>query len=1035
MKRLFILQLLLLLCLLPAYGQQKGETFTMEGVVLDPSLNDDPLVGVNVYLKDRPGVGTTTDINGRFSLKVSKGDIMIFSYMGYDNLEHPVGKENRNMKMLLVPSANQLEETVVVGTGVTRKASVVGAITSVNVSELQKPATNVVNMLAGRVPGVIAVQASGEPGKNISEFWIRGIGTFGANQSALVLIDGLEGRLSDVDPADIESFSVLKDASATAIYGVRGANGVVIVTTKRGVKDKLRITARASLKVSQLKRLPEYLDAYDYATLANEARAVSSMPQLYSDMELKMIEEQMDPDLYPNVNWQDELLNQTSLQQTYYVSARGGGSIARYFVSLNMSNEGAAYKQEPTSKYNSNVGYNTYGYRANLDLDLTKSTVLYFGVDGFISNRNEPGMANTDKIWDTQAKLTPLTIPKMYSNGLFPAYDGGMYSPYVMLNYTGTKKSAEYKNMTTLRLSQDLSMVVKGLKVYIQGAYNTQANTDETRYLRPELWNATERNVDGELKLLKKADRQTVSYSQGRDFLRKYYMEAQANYQVIINEMHRIDAVLKYSMGDYKKESDASNNTLKAISRRNQEVAAKVAYGFKDTYLLDVNFGYTGSENFQPGRQFGFFPSVALGWVPTQYDWVREKLPWLTSLKIRGSYGTAGNDRISGDKRFPYLTLINDNAGTGWGAGLQGITEDQLGADNLQWEVAVKTNVGMDLTLLDNKINLTVDYFNDKRNDIFQQRTNIPDYIGLATSFPYGNVGSMRSYGSDGNISYTENIGKDWSFTVRGNFTFSTNEVLSWEENNLPYDYLYRRNWPNDIQRGFISLGLFKDEADVLDSPNQFGKVRPGDIKYKDVNGDGVINNDDQVPLAFRNYPRLQYGFGGEVKYKDFTLGVMLRGTGRVDVFHTDKHYENVGWNHEGWIPFHNGKTGNVLAIANNQANRWTPAWYSGDPSTENPNAKFPRLTYGYNDNNSKNSTFWHDDARYLRLQEVSLQYTLKAPNAIKRLGVSSVDFQLVGNNLAVWDKIKLFDPEQAEKNGRVYPIPTTYALQVYVNF
>lgn len=1018
------------------HAQSGGKTLTLSGIVLDTSLDDEPMIGVNVYLRDEPGVGTSTDTDGRFNIKAKKGDVIVFKYLGYDNYEHIVMKSEGNLVVKMQTSSVQLEEAVVVGMGKQRKISVSGAITAVDVNQLQTPATSLNNMLGGRVAGVISMQSSGEPGKNISEFWVRGIGTFGANSSALVLIDGLEGRLSDIDPADVESFSILKDASATAVYGVRGANGVVLVTTKRGKSDRLRVTARVNFTVSQLKHLPEYLGAYDYAKLANEARVVSGMTPLYDETALNLIQYGLDPDLYPDVNWQDEILNKTFLQQTYYVSAQGGGNVAKYFISLNASNEGSAYKQDPSSKYKSNVAYQTYGYRSNLDISVTKTTDLYLGVDGFISSTGYPGGANTDYIWYAQSSLTPLTIPTMYSGGIFPSYDKNMYSPYIVLNHTGFGKKEEYKNMVTLALNQDLSMITPGLKVRVQGALNTTANKEEYRRLWPEMYNASERDVNGNLVLVKTIEAQPVVYGEEKYFYRKLHFETMVNYERLVANDHRFTGLLYYYMSDETDTGYKMEESLKAIPRRYQGISARITYGLKDTYFLDGNFGYTGSENFEPGRQFGFFPSVSVGWAPSQYKFVKKALPWLDFLKIRASYGSVGNDRIS-DKRFPYLTQMNPLAGTGWGANMIGVSESVMGADNLEWERATKADLGIEGRLFNEKVSFVVDIFQDKRNGIFQQRTNIPDYVGIPVGFPYGNVGKMKSYGSDGNISFTQSVGKDFYFTLRGNYTYSNNKVKEWEETNLPYDYLFRKGWPHNVTRGFISLGLFKDEADVKYSPKQFGEVRPGDIKYKDVDGNGVINDDDKVPLSFSNYPRFMYGFGGEFGYKNWSLNVLFKGTGRVDIFRTGVADGNGRLNDQGWVPFNEGKTGNVLSIVNDQANRWTPASYSGDPSTENPNAMFPRLSYGRNENNTKLSTFWMDNARYLRLEEVSLTYRLKSGRFLKSLGVSSMDFQLIGYNLFVWDKqkVNIFDPEQTERNGQSYPIPARYAAQIYVNF
>lgn len=1001
-------------------NKEKG-AITATGVVYDEY--GETLPNVNIYLKDRPGVGFTSDTDGKFSISGSKNDIVIFSFIGYKDFEYVLQKNAKELKITMEPSAIALEEAVVVGMGTQRKVSVVGAITSVNVEDLQVPATSMNNMLGGRVPGVISMQNSGEPGKNIADFWIRGIGTFGANSGALVLIDGLEGQLNQIDPADVESFSILKDASATAVYGVRGANGVVLVTTKRGTDQKLRITARANFTVSYLNNMPEYLDAYNYAKLANEASVVSGQAPRYTDREMEIIRYGLDRDIYPDVDWQKEILNRTSLQQTYYLSAQGGGSIARYFISLGMSNESAAYKQDDNSKYKTNVGYNTYNYRTNLDVNVTKSTAVYLGLDGYISINNMPGMANTDWLWSSQAKLTPLTVPTRYSNGAYPAYGkDDMISPYILLNHTGMSSKEEYKNMITLAINQDFSFVTPGLKLKIQGALDNRSYVTEMRQKMMDLYNAIGRNTKGELIMVKKINAYDTKYSNDDYQWRKYHFEGNLTYEQVFAKDHRTSGLIYYYMSSEGYTS--ATTSMSAIPKRYQGVSSRLTYGYKDTYMIDMNFGYTGSENFRKGEQFGFFPAMAIGWIPTNYSWMKKHLPFISYLKIRASYGSVGNDRIS-DDRFPYLTILNTSAPTEW-SNESGLIESVVGADNLVWEKSTKADIGIDSKFLNDRISLVVDVFNDNREGIFQRRTQLPSYVG-AIAMPYSNVGSMKSYGSDGNVSYSQDFGKDISFTVRGNFTYSNNEVKHWEQPFQKYDYLSFTDKPYNVSRGYISLGLFKDERDVKNSPEQFGKVRPGDIKYKDVTGDGKITDDDRVPLSYSPIPRLMYGFGGEFRYKDFTLGVLFKGTGKTNFFMNNNGY--------GYIPFYGGALGNVLSIAGEQKNRWTPASYSGDPSTENPNAMFPRLSYGQNENNSKYSSFWLADSRYLRLQEVTLSYNLKNKTLQNTLGISSLDLQLIGYNLAVWDRVNLWDPELANSNGYAYPIPMRFAFQLYVNF
>ncbi len=1038
MKRIIYL-LTVLLWASFSFAQEQKE-FAMEGVAVNET--NDPLMGVVIYIKDRPGVGTTTDLDGKFSIKASYGDMLVFSYIGYEKKEVLATKEDKKLKVRLVPSTQQVDEVVVVGMGSQRKISSVAAVSTINVDELQTPAASITNILGGKVPGIITLQNSGEPGKNIAEFWVRGIGTFGANSGALVLIDGLEGDLNSIDPADIESFSVLKDASATAVYGVRGANGVVLVTTKKGLEGKLQITGRANFTVSHLRKVPEYLRAYEYALLANEACEVRGDLPLYSDVEMDIIKGNLDPDMYPDVSWQDEILNRTSFKQTYYASARGGGEVARYFISLGASNESAAYKVDKDSPYSSNVGYRTYNYRMNLDVNLTKYTSVYFGTDGYLSDLQQPGMANTDYIWSAQSKINPLAMPTIYSNGMLPAMGGGdNSSPYVLINRTGRSLDQTYKGKATLALNQDLSMLLKGLKLKMQGAYDIQSFFSERRTVQPALYQALGRNTNGELIMKEMVQEQKASYSKSVNQYRKYHFEATLDYNKVFGTDHRVSGLLYYYISDEKATADAKSN-LTSIPVRYQGLSSRLTYGFRDTYLMDLNFGYTGSENFQPGRQYGFFPSVALGWVPTNYEWVRKNLPWLDFLKIRGSYGTVGNDRIT-DKRFPYLTMVNVGNGSVWGgSSVETITETSIGADNLKWEYAIKSDIGIEGRLFGDRLSFTVDFFRDQRDGIFQQRVQVPDYVGVVT-MPYGNVGKMKSYGADGNASYIHNFSKDISLTVRGNFTYSKNEVQNWEEAYMEYPYLEHAGFPYGVIRGYQALGLFKDEDDIKYSPKQtFGDVMPGDIKYKDVNGDGLVDELDKVPLSYSTYPLLVYGLGCEFRWKDLTLGVLFKGTGKTDYFHVGQTVElpsgSTTVTGMGYVPFYDGPSGNVLTLAANPKNRWIPLEYALehgiDPAlAENPDAMFPRLQYGKNNNNSQLSTFWKDDARYLRLQELTINYNLKH-KFLRQLGISSLDIQFVGSNLWAWSKSKLFDPEQAQYNGQVYPIPATYTLQLYIN-
>lgn len=1018
---------------LQAYSQDNStaKQFSVAGIVYDDT--GEPCIGATVRVKNEPGVGTVSDLDGKFAIKVKPGATLLFEYVGMETVQRTILKDEPSLSVKFkVAKTNAIDEVVVTGLVSQKKVSVVGAVSTINMDELRTPGTSLVNMIGGRMPGVITMQTSGEPGQNLSNFWVRGVSTFGAGAGALVLIDGIEGRLSDIDVDDVESISVLKDAAATAVYGVRGANGVVLVTTKRGSKEKIQVTARATVKLSQIKRLPEYLSSYDYARLANEARAMSGEQDLYTPIQLDIIKNNLDPELYPNVNWIDQIMKKTSLQENYYASARGGGDVAQYFVSVGYRHEGAAYKQKE-NQFHRPLSYDQLTYRANINMNLTKRSELYFGVDGNISNYTTPGGKNTNQVWEDVLQLNPLMFPVTYADGTLPTYgQSDLISPFAALNYQGYKSSDYSRNMITLKFTHRFGGILKGLVGSVQAVNDRTSGFSERRFVRPDYYRATGRTSTGDLIKTLRSKQQDMFYSSDNESWRKYYMEAKLDYNTSFGA-HNLGALLFYYMEDTKGSEWGNGDALgiAAIPKRRQNVSGRLSWGYNSTYFVDANFGYTGSDLFPKGQRFGFFPSIAVGWAPTSYKWVQKHLPFVNFFKIRGSYGLAGNDNIA-NTRFPYLTIINNHAATTWGYNGSGIVEKQTGADNLKWEVAKKLNVGIDANFFNDAIKLTIDVFRDTRDHIFQDRVTLPEYAGMVT-YPKSNVGRMHSFGSDGNISYFHKINKDMNFTVRANYTWSQNIVDYFEENKLAYDYQSITGMPYGVLRGYISEGLFKDEADIRQSADQtaaFGVVRPGDIKYRDVNGDGVINKDDRVPLSYgNNVPRVMFGIGGEFNYKDFTVSMLFKGN-------TGVNYYRVGMGYDaGWIPFYNGEMGNVLKMVNNPKNRWIPSWYSGDPSTENPNAMFPRLSYGSNANNSQLSTFWKQNGSFLRFQELNFRYVFRHRKWLRAAGLSALECDFVINNLFTIDSAKYFDPEQAWFNGAAYPIPTTYSLQMYFRF
>ena len=982
-----------------------------------------PLPGANVVIKGNEVIGTTTNMDGEFTLKsLEKNTIIVVSFLGYKSQEFIINKSNNKMKINLLPDTETLDEVVVVGMGTQRKVSVVGAVTSVSPNSLSVPSTSVANMLGGVVPGIISVDRSGEPGNDVSEFWIRGISTFGANQGALVLIDGIEGDLNNIDPSDIESFSILKDASATAVYGVRGANGVVLITTRTGTDGPAKVTYKGSATLSYSPRMPEYLDAYDYASLANEARIVSGMEPLYSNTDLEIIKNGLDPDLFPNVDWQDVILKKITVNHQHYLSVSGGGKIAKYFVSMGATFKDAVFNQEKINKYNTNVNWNKYNFRANVDMKLTNSTSMALSMDGIIVDTRNPGFGdNNDDLWTSQANLTPLTVPIKYSNGMLAGYgtNGNQISPYVLLNYTGFKKKNTSTMNINLTLRQDFDKWVKGLSLRGMFSYHNENVHQTTRTKMPDLYKAYGRYNDGSLMTTRTVEAQPLSFETSSSANRRYYFETQLLYDRLFNKKHRLGGLLHYYM--QTTETTAAYDEISSIPVRYQALSARLTYSYDDTYFVEGNIGYTGSENFEPGKQFGVFPAIAVGWLPTQYKFMKENLSFIDHLKFRASYGQVGNDRIGGGRRFPYLTLVDFSAPGRWGSG---ISESQIGADNLVWEVAKKYNLGLDFKLFNDKIGGTIEIFKDVRDNIFQERKMMPVEVGVVTN-PFTNVGKMESQGVEWNVYFNHMFNKNNSATLRANMTYAENNIVHWDEDVIRYPYQSMSGVPYGVTRGLVALGLFKDQYDIDHSPIQsFGEVRPGDIKYKDVNGDGVVNGDDIVPIGYSNIPQIQYGFAFEYRYKKWTFSALFNGAGRV----------NFLYGGTGYYPFAGGEVGNVLSIVADQSNRWTPAWYSGDESTENPNARFPRLTYGENTNNNRASTFWLADASFLRLKSLDISYRLENKK-LNKVGIDNILFQFIGQNLAVWDSVKLWDPGQASSNGSVYPLQRTFSLQLTATF
>lgn len=1025
MRYFLITCILLLSCSISTWA----ENIVVTGVVTD--AQKEPLVGVNVTVKDVPGLGAITDINGKYKIAIEPYQRLIFSYVGFDKVEVLI-KEQRVVNVTMKESAaSSLDEVAITGTGVQKKLTVTGAITTVNVSDLMHTANgSVVNALAGNVAGVLAMQTSGQPGRNTSEFWIRGISTFGASTSALVLVDGFERDLDDVNIEDIEDFSVLKDASATAIYGSRGANGVVLITTKHGKPGKINIDAKVETSYNTRTITPEFVDGYTYASMMNESRITRNQEPIYQQDELNILRMGLDPDLYPNVDWKDLLLKDGAMTYRANLNMNGGGSTARYFVSLSYLKEDGMYKTDETLRkdYNTNANANTWNYRLNTDIDITKTTLLKVGVSGSLKKYNEPGLSGD--VWKSLMYQNPISVPVMYSNGYVPAYGTGeRTNPWVLATQTGYKEHWENTIQTNITLEQKLDFITQGLKFIGRFGFDTWNKNNIDRIKWPEQYKAQRfRDENGQIVFDRVTEEQKMKQTSSAEGNRNEIFEAELHYNRGFKE-HHVGGILKFNQDSKVFTVGTGEDLKKGIARRHLGLAGRVSYNWNYRYFADFNFGYNGSENFADGHRFGFFPAVSVAWNVAEEPIIKKNFKWMNMFKIRYSFGKVGNDvlKIGNDEyRFPYLYTIGDGTGYTWADynysnSYSGKRYTDLASNYATWEIATKHDLGVDLALFNDKFTATVDYFHEQREGIWMERKYLPSIVGLGSN-PRANVGKVLSEGFDGNFAYREKINKV-DITVRGNITYSKNTILEKDEENNVYPYQMERDYRVNQAKGLIALGLFKDYDDIRNSPRQdFGTVQPGDIKYKDVNGDGVVNDGDKVAIGATTRPNMIYGFGISASWKGLDVNVHFQGAGKTSFFIDGPTV----------YAFSSGEWGNILADVAG-SNRWIEHEISGTMSTENPNASYPRLSYGGNNNNYRQSTYWLRNGSYLRLKTLELGYSIPKP-LVNKIRFNNIRLFLRGSNLLTFSSFKLWDPELGSSTGTEYPLAKSFTLGLSVN-
>lgn len=1015
----------------PGINQSKK---TVTGLLTDADGN--PIIGATVAIKGTTH-GVTTDIDGKYTLNnVSEGEIIEYRFIGY-NTEEKKYKGEKNINIRMVEASVGLEDVVVIGYGQQRKSGVVSSVNTITAKELKAPTRNLTNNLAGQIAGVIAIQRNGEPGNDNAEFWIRGTSSFAGGTSPLVLVDGAPRAMQDIEPDEIESFTVLKDAAATAVYGAEGANGVILITSKRGTTAKPRISFRGEVGMAAPTRLPEMLGSVDHMKLFNESRVNDGLAPYYSEDLIAKYASGEDPDLYPNTNWFDMLKDQT-FNQRYTLNIRGGSDRARYFVSGAYFHETGIFENNNMEEYDTNIGLTRYNLRSNIDIDVTKSTLLSIDLSGQYSQKNQPSTSSND-VFSKIALTPPHLIPMVYSDGTISSPtepNSNITNPYNLLSHNGYGRSWTTSIQSTVKLDQKLDFITKGLSWMGRISFDSYSVYSMTRKKTTSAYNATGRDEHGNLIFdqVIKGNNSLEDPQESNSGDKKIYIETQLRYNRTFGDKHRIDGMLLYM----QKEQQYHNE---ALALRKQSFVGRTSYSFDERYFIEGSFGYTGSETFADSHRFGFFPAVGVAYLFTNEKFLPAGFTdAVNKIKLRASVGRTGNDNTGGS-RFLYRETLNTDAG-GYNIGIgpngglngvgNGIIEARFAAPELSWEIENKRNFGIDIGLFNNKIDIQLDYFDNTRTNILLQRKTIPSLAGFRVS-PWENYGKVSNKGMDGSLIMNEKFG-DFHLTFRGNVTFARNKILEYDEVPQRYDWMNVTGTRLNRLNLYTAEGLYTHDDFNITEVNGVKKyalkpglpvsslsdVSPGDIKLKDINNDGVIDSFDQIQDAANpTVPELVYGVGLNVDYKGLYASVFFQGTGNVSTV--------LG---QGYGPgFHPFAWGDRTSGTRIQAlNRWTE---------ENPSQDvlFPRMHSGSNFNNRSANTWWLRDASFLRLKNIELGYHLPK-NIVRKIGMQAARVYMMGYNIAVWDHIKLWDPEMGNKNdGMTYPLPRTFSLGVEVTF
>ena len=1035
-----VLSLVLVLAPLAVLGQTK----TIKGVIYEEETGETmPGATVSVVGSTK---GVMTDLDGSFELSgVKPTDKLKFECLGKETQILEVGSMT-NFIVKLKNAANELDEVTVVAFGKQRKESVIGSISTVDVKTLKVPSSNLTTALAGNVAGVIAYQRTGEPGQDNADFFVRGITTFGANTSPLILIDNIELTSTDLarlQPDDIESFSIMKDATATALYGARGANGVIFVTTKRGQEGPAKIFARVETSISAPTDVVELADPVTYMKSYNEA--ISTRDPLGELMyTYDKIEQTGKPGanrlIYPANDWYDMLFKDFATSYRANVSARGGGKVATYYVSGAYTEDTGVLKVDKRNSFNNNIDDKNYTLRSNVDINVTPTTKLAVRLTGNFRDYQGPLNGGSD-VYRQVMHSDPVLFPAYYpvddehvgiQHIMFGNYEDGSYiNPYANL-VKGYKNYQRSQMIAAVQLEQDLKFITKGLSFMTLFNLTRLSEFTVNRQFNP-YWYRLDRydSYTGEYHVNRINENGTdyLTYSEsGKTVKNTMYSETRLNYNRSFGK-HDVTGLLVFTASE-SLTANAGSLQL-SLPSRNAGLSGRFTYGYDKRYFVEYNFGYNGSERFHKSHRWGFFPSAGLAWMMSNEKWFKPLTKVVSNLKLRYSYGLVGNDNIgSSSNRFYYLSemsMNNSGLGASFGetrnVGYNGIGVVRYANEAITWEKSYKSNYALELGLF-KKLDIIAEYFTEHRTDIFMQRADIPNTMGLQAAV-YGNIGQARSKGIDIQADYKQAWASGLWASARANFTYSTGKYDVYEEPTYPESY--RQHAGRSIRQtwGYIAERLFVDDEDAANSPSQaaFGsQYGGGDIKYTDVNGDGVITNADMVPIGYPTSPEIIYGFGVSLGHKGFDFSVFFQGLGRESFWIDATSAYSTKYNKYGTAPFVNN--GQLLKA-------YSDSHWSED--NRDIYALYPRYSAYENHNNTQVSTWWMRDGSFVRLKQMEFGYTLPQ-KLTNKIHIDNLRVYFQGNNLLCWSKFKLWDPELAGE-GFNYPIQRTFNIGVNVTF